>query len=278
MAAPDVTAGMSPLRVFGAELRYYRTRAGLSQEQLGERLHFSGDLIGKIENGQRTPTEQFAAACDALPELATGGALTRLRTHLGEALKLRAYPGWFQNWPDKEASATTLRSFELAFVPGLLQTEDYARTMLQARVMLTSDELDELVAARMARQVVLTRDRPPMLWAMIDEGVLRRPVANPRIMRDQLGALAAAADQPNVVLQVVPLAAGAYDGLMGPFVLADFDDGPPAAFLETAIGGQVIEDSDGLRAVTIAWDTIRAEALPRAVSRALVEEVAATWV
>ena len=105
-AEQDLNAGMSPLRVFGAELRHYRTRAGLSQEQLGARVYCSADLIGKIENGQRAPAEDLAAACDAVPELGTGGALTRLRELLRDHLKQRAYPGWFPRWPGKEAAAT----------------------------------------------------------------------------------------------------------------------------------------------------------------------------
>jgi transcriptional regulator with XRE-family HTH domain len=108
-AQDDFGSAVSPLRVFGAELRRYRTRAGLSQDQLGARVYCSGDLIGKVENGQRAPTEDFTAACDAVPELGTDGALGRLRELLGDYLKQRAYPGWFHRWPDKEASAKTLR-------------------------------------------------------------------------------------------------------------------------------------------------------------------------
>ncbi len=119
MAAQDeFGSAMSPLRVFGAELRHYRTRAGLSQEQLGARVYCSGDLIGKVENGQRAPTEEFTAACDGVPELGTDGALGRLRDLLRDYLKQRAYPGWFHRWPEKEASAKTLRWFEPLAGPG----------------------------------------------------------------------------------------------------------------------------------------------------------------
>ncbi len=120
----------SPLRVFGAMLRSYRVKAGMSLEQLGARVYLSDDMVGKIENGQRVPTEQFAAACDAVPELNTGGALAELRDLLKDYLKQRAYPGWFIRWPEKEAQATVLRSFELVVIPGLLQTQGYARALL----------------------------------------------------------------------------------------------------------------------------------------------------
>jgi transcriptional regulator with XRE-family HTH domain len=127
-------SAVSPLRVFGAMLRHYRTRAGMSQEQLGGLVYCSDDLIGKIENGQRAPTEQFTASCDAITELKTDGALTELRELLKGYLKERAFPGWFHDWPGNEANARTLRTFELVAVPGLLQTEDYARAMLRTQV------------------------------------------------------------------------------------------------------------------------------------------------
>ena len=108
MAARNFDGMGNPLRVFGAELRHYRTSAGLSQDQLGARISFSGDQVGKVENGQRAPTEEFTAACDAVPELNTDGALTRLRGHLKEILKYRTAPGWFWDWTAKEAEAATV--------------------------------------------------------------------------------------------------------------------------------------------------------------------------
>lgn len=276
-AQADFGSGVSPLRVFGAELRHYRTKARLPQEQLGARVYCSGDLIGKIETGQRAPTEEFAAACDAVPELATGGALSRLRDLLRDHLKQRAYPGWFHRWPDKEAAATTLRTFELVAVPGLLQTEDYARAVLRTQVMATDKEIEEMVGARMERQAILTRDSPAMLWVILDEGVLRRPVGGSSVMREQVGRLAEDARRPNIVLQVIPLAVGAHQGLSGNFVIADFAEGPPAVYQDTAARGQIVEDADDIAAVTMMWATLNSEALPRSASLELVEEVAKTW-
>jgi transcriptional regulator with XRE-family HTH domain len=273
----DANSGASPLRVFGAELRHYRTRAGMSQEQLGARVYCSADLIGKIENGQRAPAEELAAACDAVPELGTGGALTRLRELLRDYLKQRAYPGWFHRWPDKEAEAKTLRWFELVAVPGLLQTKDYARAMLRTQVMASDDEIAEMVRARLDRQLILERDVRPMLWVILDVGVLRRPVGGTSAMRGQLARLADAARRPNVVVQVIPLSAGAHQGMSGNFVIADFADAPPCVYQDTAARGQIIEDPDDIAAVTTMWDTLHSEALPRAASLELVEETATIW-
>ncbi|HUY48671.1 MAG TPA: helix-turn-helix transcriptional regulator [Streptosporangiaceae bacterium] len=268
---------MSPLRVFGAMLRHYRMKAGMSQKQLGGHLYCSDDLIGKIENGQRAPTEQFTTSCDALAELNTDGALTELRELLKDYLKERAFPGWFHDWPGNEAHAKTLRTFELVAVPGLLQTEDYARAMLRTQVMASEDETDEMVAARMDRQVILARPKPPMLWVLLDEGVLRRPVGGNGVMGEQIGHLIESAHRPNIVIQVIPTGVGAHQGMSGNFVVADFEDAPPVAYQDTAARGQIIEDADDIGAISLLWDTLNSEALPRSASVALMEEVAKTW-
>jgi transcriptional regulator with XRE-family HTH domain len=278
VAARELDLAVSPLRVFGAMLRRYRVKAGMSQEQLGARVFCSADLIGKIENGQRVPSEQFAAACDAVSELATGGVLGELRELLRDYLKQRAYPGWFVRWPEKEADATILRWFELVVVPGLLQTQDYARALLANRIGGSADNTDDVVAARMERQSILARDEPPELWVVIDEAVLHRPVGGPHVMREQLDHLVKAAQRPSIVLQVIPASVGVHEGLPGAgFIIAAFADAPQVAYQDTAVRGQVIEDSDDIGVLLATWDRLRAEALPRTASLGLIEEVAKTW-
>jgi hypothetical protein len=137
-----------------------------------------------------------------------------------------AYPDWFRGWPGKEAEATELRWYEPLIVPGLLQTEAYARTLLRTRVGVTEDEFEAMLAARLERQVILARPKPPTLWVLLDEGVLHRPVGDAQVMHEQVSYLAAAARRPNIVVQVVPRSVGAYEGLRGPLVLASFAGGP----------------------------------------------------
>jgi transcriptional regulator with XRE-family HTH domain len=275
---PDTTAAESPLRVFGEMLKYYRTNAGMTPEQLGGKVFLSGSQIRKVEDGARTPSADLAQACETIPELGCNGALTRLYGILSDHLKPRAYPGWFAEWPDKEAHARRLRSYEPVVVPGLLQTEAYARAVLSTRVGATADELDEAVAARMGRQNVLDRDHPPELWVILDEAVLRRPVGGRDVMREQLKYLADAARRPSVVIQVIPLSAGAHEGMRGgAFVIADFADAPSLAYQDTAVSGQIIEHAAEVDALAVTWDTLRLEALPRAASLSLIEEVAQTW-
>jgi len=275
MKAPS---GESPLRVFGSMLAYYRTSAGLTPEQLGARLYVSGSLVRKIENGTRAPGETFAANCENIPELGCNGALTRLYEILSDHLKQRAYPGWFAAWPDKEAHAKRLRSFELVVVPGLLQTEAYARAVLSTRVGATEEELDEAVALRIVRQQILDRDNPPELWSIIDEQVLRRPVGSAQVMHEQLKHVAEMARRSHIVVQVIPVDAGAHQGLNGgAFVVADFDDSPTVAYQDTAMSGQIIEDEDEANTLAYTWDTLRLEALPRAASLSLIEKAAEEW-
>jgi transcriptional regulator with XRE-family HTH domain len=278
VAARELDLAASPLHVFGAMLRRYRVRSGMSQEQLGARVFCSPDLIGKIENGQRVPTGQFAEACDSVAELSTSGVLSELRELLGNHLKQRAYPGWFAGWPEQEAEATTLRTFELVVVPGLLQTQDYARALLANRIGGSPEHTDEIVAARMARQSILARDTPPELWVVIDEAVLHRPVGGPLVMREQLSHLIKAAQRPSIVLQVIPAAVAVHDGLPGAgFIIAAFEKAPQVAYQDTAVRGQVIEDGDDISVLLGTWDRLRAEALPRTASVDLIEEVAKTW-
>src|ERR1700721_4901756 len=127
-------AGENPLKVFGAMLAYYRNRIGMTPEQLGARVYVSGSQIRKVEAGTRTPSEDLAKACEAIPELGCNGALAELYEILSVHLKSRAYPAWFAGWPDKEPEARRPRPFAPLGGPGLLQTETYARASFSTLV------------------------------------------------------------------------------------------------------------------------------------------------
>jgi transcriptional regulator with XRE-family HTH domain len=268
---PDGT----PEGVFGGELRFYREQAGLTQEQLAARLNCSHDVISKIERGRRPPAEGFPERLDAVPELDTRGALARLWRRLSKAAGRRVFPGWFRPWPEFEAAAIALRTFELVVIPGLLQTDQYARAVLRTRMGDTDEEIDEMVEGRIARQSILDKDKPPNVWAVLDEGVLRRPVGGKHVMREQLNRLAEAARRPNIVIQVIPTNTGEHEGLRGgAFVIAEFEDHPPVAYQDTAVQGQIVDRVEDVASLMVLWDTIKAAALPAPMSLALIEEVA----
>jgi transcriptional regulator with XRE-family HTH domain len=262
----------SALGVFAGELRHARTRHGLSQEQLAEKIAYSGSLVGMVEAGRRMPSLDFAQRCD--DALDTGGVLARLHPLVaGEA-----FPSWFRPFVELERSATSLRAWEPVLIPGLLQTDEYARAILRAsRPRDTDVAIDQLVTARLARQEILTRDDPPDLWVIIDEATLRRPVGEPVVMAAQLDKLLAAGRTPWVTVQVMPTAAGAHPGLLGPFLIAGFAAAPDIAYLDSALSGQVIERPEDVRQVTALFDTMRAEALPPRASAALITEAVDTW-
>jgi len=264
----------TPQGVFGAELRYHRERAGLSQTELAALVTVSHDVISKIETGERPPAKDFPERLDAVPELDTRGGLARLWGNLRKGLKNRAIPGWFRPWAEVEAEATALRWYEPLLIPGLLQTEDYARAILAAGPGINGDDLEDRVAGRMARQSVLERRDPPHLWCVLDEAVLRRPVGGAKVMRTQLEHLAGLAGRPRTTVQVIPASAGAHAGLLGAFIIADVDGSPSMVYLETSAEGQDTDSPTVLAHVTLRFDTLRAEALPRAASRDLIMKVA----
>jgi transcriptional regulator with XRE-family HTH domain len=272
MPAPrDLDASASPLAFFGAELRFARLAAGLSQEQLGRRLGFSGDLVGKIETGERKPKPELVAACDeAFP--AANGLFGRI---YDLARRSSGVPAWFQEWYEAEREAVSVSWWEPMLVPGLVQTADYARALFQAwRSADTDDELDQLIDARMARQLILDRPKPPMLWIVIDEAVLHRCIGSPEITRDQLLRLADLAQRPKVTIQVVPGEVGAHVGLLGAFAIATFDHAPAIVYMESPDQGQTTDKHATVAAISLTFDTLRAEALPRGASRDLILKVA----
>jgi hypothetical protein len=244
----------TPRQVFGAMLRYYRDRAGLTRPELARQIRKSESLIH-----------------------ATDGALRLLRDEIGDGLGYQAYPAWFQDWTHKEAEAATLRFFQPLIVPGLLQTEGYARAIFSTRFRITDDEVEELVSARMKRQEILRRDNPPAIWLILDEMALQRPIGGPNVMSHQLRRLVEMARQPHVVIEIIPASTGAYEGLAGAFTIADFDDAPSVGHQEGALRGQPVEEREDVATLDLTWATLRSDALPRAASLALLEEAAKSW-
>ncbi len=266
----------NPRQVFGSMVRFYREKAGLSKAELGRRICKSESLVEAIELGHRPATEPVTLDLEAT--LDSGGALAQLRDQMRNVLSYQAFPAWFQDWALKEALATSLRWFEPLVVPGLLQTEEYARAVFRTRFGIGGDEVDELVAARMKRQEILAGDKGPRLWVVLDEWVLRRPVGGRHVMLEQVSRLVEAARQPRVMMAIIPAGVGAHEGAYaGGFATAEFDESATVGYQETATGGQVIEDPKQIGSLVLAWDTLRADALPRAASVVVLEEAAKSW-
>jgi transcriptional regulator with XRE-family HTH domain len=276
MSSRDLRPAATPRQVFGGMLRYYREKAGLSRAELARKINKSESLISAIELGDRAATPQVMGDIEAA--LPTDGVLPRLRDEMGNGLSYQTFPAWFVDWPGMEASATRLRWFEPLVVPGLLQTENYARAVFRTRFGATEEEIDERIAARLKRQEILERDQPPLLWVILDEAVLHRLVGGRHVMAEQIGRLIEAAQRPHVMIQVIPASVGAHEGAYaGGFIIADFDGAPSVAYQDTALRGQVIEAPEDVGALDLTWDTIRGDTLSRAASLELLEEVKKSW-
>jgi transcriptional regulator with XRE-family HTH domain len=268
----------SPRAVFGEMLRFYRERAGLSREALGDKAHISASTIGAYETGWRVPTRATVRDIDAVPEMCTDGALIKLWNQFEEGMNYQVFPAEVQDWAETvEPFAATIRWFEVDVLPGLLQTEGYMRAVLSTPFGITTEQIEQRVAARLKRQEILTRDRPPALWVILDEWVLRRPIGGRYVMLEQVNRLVEAGRQPRVNIEIIPAGVASHEGLNGTFIIADFKESPSVGCVQTAVGTQVLRGRTEVAELELTWDTLRSETLPRGASMALLEEAAKAW-
>jgi transcriptional regulator with XRE-family HTH domain len=230
---PGWTSGPTALRMLlGAHLRRLREAQGVSREDAGWEIRASESKISRLELGRVSFKERDIADLLTLYGVDDEKEKERLLTlarrantpgwwhRYGDIL-----PSWFQSYLGLEASAALIRTYEIQFVPGLLQTEDYARAVVRlGHGRASDDEIDRRVALRMRRQEILQRPDPVQLWAVLDEAVLRRPIGSTAIMRSQLELLLEATSRPNVRLQVVPFRAGGHSAAGGAFSILRFPD------------------------------------------------------
>jgi transcriptional regulator with XRE-family HTH domain len=258
------------LSLFADEMKAAREQRGWSQADLADQIPYSLSTISMVEALHRVPTRDLAVHLDKA--FGTPGTFTRLEGRLRDL----PFPASFRPFAAYETEATALYVFEHSLVPGLLQTPDYARAVLATRPNTTEAEIDNLVAARLARQAILTRDDPPapLLWALIDEGVLYRPVAPAEVMDGQLMYLVEMSRRPNVTIQVVPYSAGGHTGLLGAFTIADLAGMPGIVNVEDITYGRVFEDPATVSRVTLHYKSLQSEALPKGASRELIARVA----
>jgi len=245
-------------------LKAARVAAGVSQDGLAEKINWSASTIAAIETGRRKPTFKFAEEADVA--LDTGGLLTEL---LDRAERQRT-PAWFIAWRKIESEATRLRTFQPTVIPGLLQTEEYARAIITAGNLHTLAKAEELVRIRMDRQELLTRDNPPECIFILDETTLSRPVGDHAILDRQLQHLQEVVEMPNVRIHILPTEVGAHVGLGGGFVFADLPDVDPAAYLENVAKGQVADDEETIQFLSRKWDRLLGDAASTSASLRII--------
>ena len=281
MTTPSPTVRRKRLTV---ELRRLREQAGLTCEDVGHRLECSGTRISRMETGRigarpgdvRELLEIYGVTgteADSLVQLARDARRKGWWHAYGRVL-----PPWFEAYVGLESDVAGLCDFQPSVVPGLLQTEDYARTILRnAPLAGRGEDLDLQVALRMRRQAILDRPGPPQVRVILGEGVLWMQVGGPAVMRAQLLRLADLAARPDLTLQVLPLRTAAHAQPVGPFTMLEFADAadPTMVYLEYLTGSLLLEDDDEVQRYRTMFDHLRAEALGPGPSADLIARTAA---
>lgn len=245
-----------------------RNAKGLTIEQLADRMGYSPSMVGSVERASRAPRDDFARLCEEELGLEPG-QLAGLLPPNRRATLLRT----FLPWMDIERGARELLAWEPLVVPGLLQTKDYARAILSGRPGVQADQVDEAVEARVARRAIFERDDPPTLWAVLDEGILYRPVGSESVTREQLAHLVELATQnPRINIQILPYSAMSTPGLLGGFVIAATRDRPDAAFVDSPVQGRVWNQPAEVEILKLRYQMARSEALPQSLSLRRVRE------
>ncbi|MEU4829070.1 helix-turn-helix transcriptional regulator [Streptosporangium sp. NPDC023615] len=275
-------------RQLAARLRALREKAGLTVKEAAEGIECSPAKIQRIENAQRgaIPREvrdlcllygvREQDEIDTLMEMAREAKQAGIHLDIGSASVekiLRTYVGL-------EAAASSIWEFQTALVPGLLQTEEYARTLTGGMLpQITPDVLDTRVAIRVKRQEILTRPDPPKYWAVMDEAVLRKRIGGDGVMHEQLLHVTEIARLPNVTIQVVPFEAGAHMGINNPFVLFEIPDSkiPDIVYLESMTTERYLEKAVDTAPYKEAKEHIIAAALSPRNSMEKIEEMSRNY-
>jgi uncharacterized protein DUF5753/helix-turn-helix protein len=240
--AADAQGPTVPRMLVGIELHRFRDAAGISPEQAAYEIRASRSKISRMENGLVRFKERDVTDLLTLYGITDG----QIRDRLVELARQANTPGWWSRYGDimadwfesylgLETAATVIRTFELQFVHGLFQTEDYARAVtLLGHTGSSGDEIDRRVSLRLKRQDLLTSPNPPQVWSVLDEGALRRPVGGRQVMRAQLSYLAEAARMRHVTIQVVPFDRGGHAAAGGSFTVLRFSEPevPDVVYLE----------------------------------------------
>ncbi|MBM0234225.1 helix-turn-helix domain-containing protein [Micromonospora sp. STR1_7] len=267
------TTGPTVLRMLlGAQLRRLRESSGVTREGAGWEIRSSESKISRMELGRVGFKERDVSdlltlygvtdECEreALLKLARDANSPGWWHRYGDVL-----PTWFQSYLGLEAAAALIRSYEVQFVPGLLQTREYARAVvLLGHGTAGPAEIDRRVSLRMQRQQLLRRDNPPQLWAVVDEAALRRPIGGAEVMRGQLTSLIEATKSPHIRLQVIPFAAGGHAAAGGAFTILRFGDQelPDIVYIEQLTSAIYLDKRDDLEYYAVAMERLCVEAEP----------------
>ena len=269
------------LRRLAGELRRLREASGLTREAVCERTGINEATLYRLETGRARPQRRTLLGLLAVYDVAEAErdvllALVKADQPSGSQPRYADLPEQLSAYMAFEAEAASVRNYEAAFVPGLLQTEAYARAVVRGGMPEgTDEEVEERVQARLERRALLAKPSPLRLWAIVDEAALRRIVGGPEVMQEQLGYLVQVGSLPHVTVQLIPFAAGAHPGMPGSFVVMSFPDpaDPEIVYLDSMAGDLFAEAMDDISQFSGVFDYLRAVALSPQGSRKFIERM-----
>ncbi|MFJ7244094.1 Scr1 family TA system antitoxin-like transcriptional regulator [Kitasatospora sp. NPDC098652] len=270
----DLAEASDFFRAIGKQIKLLRERAGMTQKELAHSVGYGEQLIRSVERGVRTPQPELLIAVDRV--LNAGGLLAVAGDDVVKArAKARVkHPAWFRGYAVLEVDSIEMHDLATLDIPGLLQTEDHARAVYAMRQPPLSEEVIEMrVAARMARQEVLTRWPRGMFSWVIDESVLRRPLGGWDVHAAQLRRLLEVGRTRGMVIQVLPLNRTEHAGMGGPFILITPKGRPQHAYIEVQTSSRLISDPDEVRIMNARYNILRAQALDPEETLALIEKI-----
>jgi transcriptional regulator with XRE-family HTH domain len=259
----------SAMRLVGALVALFRVAAGLTQRELGVRVRLQEETIASIEQGRRPLKPDTARLMDRVLD-----TKKVLETAVANMPEIDMIPAWAEQYMDIEAEAIALSWFENQVLPGLLQTENYARAVFRTDVpALSETEIERRVAARLERQEILHREVPPTGSFVISEAVVRDRLGGNEVYRETLRHLRACADLPGITIQIMPLGRETHAGLSGPFILLETPDHQHVAYAETQRGSQLISDPDEVSILARKYAMLRTQALNPEETKGLLDRL-----
>jgi transcriptional regulator with XRE-family HTH domain len=243
----------------------------MTQEYLASLINYSNGWVSNVETGQLCPQKQAVVELEkvlGLPE--------KVLLDIYELIKYEEpHPVLsFERYADAERRATVIRQYHALVLPGLLQTPDYGRALITAgRPDAKPEVIESLLAARLERQEILSRDDPPTLWLVVDETAFLRPVGGREVHKEQLDVLLEAAQRPGITVQVIPLSTGAHAGLTCSFTILSFGDEPDIAYTEDHERGYFRERPEQVRAWFGAYEALHLVTETAAASLEVIRKI-----
>ncbi|MFG3169967.1 helix-turn-helix domain-containing protein [Streptomyces sp. NPDC048200] len=265
---PDDDWGVAVVATVGRQLRLRREAVGMRAAEFGEAVGYGEDMVYKIESGKRIPRPEYLDMADEV--LGAGGLLSAMK----EDVKKVSYPKKVRDLAAMEAKAVEIGVYECNTLPGLLQTPDHARALIEAaQPPYSPNDVERMVAARLARQSVFEREPSPSINFVLEEAALRREVGGTMTWKQQLERLRKVGRVRHVTLQVMPTKSDAHPGLDGRIELLKFGDGAAVGRADGVFSGRPVSELKQLRILDLWFSTIRAQALPPRESLAFIEQL-----